>query len=173
MTRTVVESKTKTAIIGFDQPFCVIGERINPTGRKQLQAALEREDFEIVRRDAVDQVAAGRRLDPIETFFGHNSMGAFSYRDHIRAWSLMDLCMREDRERWLQNLGLERPYLLFVGNPSKPHKNLDNVVKAYAKALEIFQFDADLVCIGDRQGMEFRIRQRAEQMRLAGEQAAF
>ena len=36
MTRTIVSSATKTAIIGFDQPFCVIGERINPTGRKKL-----------------------------------------------------------------------------------------------------------------------------------------
>ena len=35
MTRTIVESKTKTAVIGFDEPFCVIGERINPTGRKK------------------------------------------------------------------------------------------------------------------------------------------
>ncbi len=43
MTRTIVESKTKTAIIGFDQPFCVIGERINPTGRKKLAAELEAE----------------------------------------------------------------------------------------------------------------------------------
>jgi 5-methyltetrahydrofolate--homocysteine methyltransferase len=34
----VIESKTKTAVIGFDQPFCVIGERINPTGRKKLAA---------------------------------------------------------------------------------------------------------------------------------------
>ena len=41
MTRTIVESKTKTAIIGFDQPFCVIGERINPTGRKILSEELE------------------------------------------------------------------------------------------------------------------------------------
>ena len=41
MTRTVVESKTKTAVLGFDEPFCVIGERINPTGRKKLAAELE------------------------------------------------------------------------------------------------------------------------------------
>ncbi len=44
---------------------------------------------------------AGRKLDPIETFFGRTSLGAFKYRDHIRAWSLMDLCLREDNERWL------------------------------------------------------------------------
>ena len=59
MTRTVVESKTRTAIIGFDQPFCVIGERTNPTGRKKLAAELEAGDFSTVEKDAVDQVAAG------------------------------------------------------------------------------------------------------------------
>ena len=41
MTRTVLESKTRTVVIGFDQPFCVIGERINPTGRKKLAAELD------------------------------------------------------------------------------------------------------------------------------------
>ncbi|SEQ84502.1 methyltetrahydrofolate cobalamin methyltransferase [Thalassovita taeanensis] len=59
MTRTIVESKTKTAIIGFDQPFCVIGERINPTGRKKLAAELEMGDFSTVEKDAIAQVAAG------------------------------------------------------------------------------------------------------------------
>ncbi|SEW15753.1 5-methyltetrahydrofolate--homocysteine methyltransferase [Aliiroseovarius sediminilitoris] len=59
MTRTIVESQTKTAIIGFDQPFCVIGERINPTGRKVLNAELEAGDFSRVQSDAVAQVAAG------------------------------------------------------------------------------------------------------------------
>jgi 5-methyltetrahydrofolate--homocysteine methyltransferase len=59
MTRTIVESKTKTAIIGFDQPFCVIGERINPTGRKKLAAELEAGDFTTVEADAIAQVAAG------------------------------------------------------------------------------------------------------------------
>ncbi len=59
MTRTVIESKTKTAIIGFDEPFCVIGERINPTGRKILAAELEQGDFSRVEADAIAQVAAG------------------------------------------------------------------------------------------------------------------
>ena len=48
MTRTIIESKTKTVVIGFDEPFCVIGERINPTGRKKLAAELELGDFFIV-----------------------------------------------------------------------------------------------------------------------------
>jgi 5-methyltetrahydrofolate--homocysteine methyltransferase len=59
MTRTVIESKTRTTVIGFDQPFCVIGERINPTGRKILNEELERGDYSRVESDAVAQVAAG------------------------------------------------------------------------------------------------------------------
>jgi 5-methyltetrahydrofolate--homocysteine methyltransferase len=62
MTRTIVESKTKTAIIGFDQPFCVIGERINPTGRKILAAELELGDYSRVEADALAQVAAGATM---------------------------------------------------------------------------------------------------------------
>ncbi|HCQ67351.1 MAG TPA: methyltetrahydrofolate--corrinoid methyltransferase [Rhodobacteraceae bacterium] len=58
-TRTVLESKSKTVTIGFDEPFCVIGERINPTGRKKLAAELEAGDFSTVEQDAVAQVAAG------------------------------------------------------------------------------------------------------------------
>lgn len=59
MTRTVIESATRTTIIGFDQPFCVIGERINPTGRKILNEELERGDYSRVEADAVAQVEAG------------------------------------------------------------------------------------------------------------------
>ena len=59
MTRTVLESKTKTVTIGFDEPFCVIGERINPTGRSKLNAELEMGDFSTVEKDALDQVACG------------------------------------------------------------------------------------------------------------------
>ena len=62
MVRTIVESKTKTAIIGFDQPFCVIGERINPTGRKILNEELERGDYSRVEADAHAQVAAGATM---------------------------------------------------------------------------------------------------------------
>ena len=59
MARTVLESATRTVVIGFDEPFCVIGERINPTGRKALSAELEVGDFSTVERDAVEQVACG------------------------------------------------------------------------------------------------------------------
>jgi glycosyltransferase involved in cell wall biosynthesis len=68
----------------------------------------------------------------------------------------------EDLLRWLRHLDLTQPYLLFVGNPAKPHKNLDTVVQAYARARRMAQFDAPLVCVGSREGSEFKIRQRAE-----------
>lgn len=50
MTQTIVESKTKTAVIGFDQPFCVIGERINPPAAKSWQLNSKRATFRPLRR---------------------------------------------------------------------------------------------------------------------------
>ncbi len=73
MTQTIVESKTKTAIIGFDQPFCVIGERINPTGRKKLAAELEAGDFSTVEMDALAQVAAGATVLDVNAGVVYNS----------------------------------------------------------------------------------------------------
>ncbi len=59
MTRTILSSPTKEVIIGFDQPFCVIGERINPTGRKLLAAEMKEGNYSRVEADALAQVAAG------------------------------------------------------------------------------------------------------------------
>jgi 5-methyltetrahydrofolate--homocysteine methyltransferase len=56
---TVLESRSSTVTIGHDQPFCVIGERINPTGRKSFAEELRAGDLSTVRVDALDQVAAG------------------------------------------------------------------------------------------------------------------
>ena len=73
MTRTVIESKTKTVVIGFDEPFCVIGERINPTGRKKLAAELESGDFSTVEKDALEQVACGAMVLDINAGVVYNS----------------------------------------------------------------------------------------------------
>ncbi|WP_367718656.1 methyltetrahydrofolate cobalamin methyltransferase [Nitratireductor sp. GISD-1A_MAKvit] len=62
MTRTIVASATREVIIGFDQPFCVIGERINPTGRRKLAAEMVAGNFETVTHDALAQVAAGATM---------------------------------------------------------------------------------------------------------------
>ena len=62
MTRTIVASATREIVIGFDQPFCVIGERINPTGRKKLAAEMQAGNFETVIKDALEQAACGATM---------------------------------------------------------------------------------------------------------------
>jgi len=62
MTHTVISSASKEVIIGFDQPFVVIGERINPTGRKLLAEEMKNGDYSRVQSDALAQVAAGAQI---------------------------------------------------------------------------------------------------------------
>ena len=62
MTRTILSSATKEVIIGFDQPFVIIGERINQTGRKILAAEMTQGNFKRVEADALAQVAAGAQM---------------------------------------------------------------------------------------------------------------
>lgn len=59
---TTIASKNTSVEICREKPTVIIGERINPTGRKKVLAALEAGDFEIVRADAVAQVQAGARV---------------------------------------------------------------------------------------------------------------
>ena len=56
---TVLSSPSKTVTIGHDQPFVIIGERINPTGRKKYQEQLRAGDLSTVEIDVADQIAAG------------------------------------------------------------------------------------------------------------------
>jgi 5-methyltetrahydrofolate--homocysteine methyltransferase len=56
---TVLRSRTKTVTIGQGRPFCIIGERINPTGRKKFAEELRAGELSTVSIDAVAQVEAG------------------------------------------------------------------------------------------------------------------
>jgi 5-methyltetrahydrofolate--homocysteine methyltransferase len=56
---TIVSSKTQTVEISRDRPTVIIGERINPTGRKKVLKALQEGNFDVVREDASSQVEAG------------------------------------------------------------------------------------------------------------------
>lgn len=60
--QTILESKTKTVIIGDDVPFVMIGEKINPSGRKKLGAEMAEGNFERVRNDAIAQVNCGAHM---------------------------------------------------------------------------------------------------------------
>ena len=58
---TVLRSKTREVVIGPDQPFCIIGERINPTGRKAFAAQLRERDLsQVVRRRAASRSPRAR-----------------------------------------------------------------------------------------------------------------
>lgn len=56
---TVLSSPGRTVTIGHDQPFCIIGERINPTGRKKFQLQLREGDLSAIEKDVADQIAGG------------------------------------------------------------------------------------------------------------------
>ena len=62
MTKTLISSDKQEITIGFDSPFCVIGERINPTGRKLLATEMAAGDYSRMLSDAVAQVEAGATM---------------------------------------------------------------------------------------------------------------
>ncbi len=62
MAETIISSKTKTVIIGEGRPFVIIGERINPTGRKLLAREMAADNYDRVVKDAIAQVEAGAHM---------------------------------------------------------------------------------------------------------------
>ena len=62
MTETLISSANKEVVIGFDRPFVIIGERINPTGRKILAEEMKIGDYSRVEADAIAQVEAGAHM---------------------------------------------------------------------------------------------------------------
>src|SRR4030065_1204513 len=56
---TKVSSPTREVILSYDRPTVIIGERINPTGRKKRADALRSGDLSVVKKEAIEQVAAG------------------------------------------------------------------------------------------------------------------
>ena len=62
MTDTVISSATKEVVLGLERPFVMIGERINPTGRKILAAEMAAGNFSRVESDALAQIAAGAHM---------------------------------------------------------------------------------------------------------------
>ena len=62
MTNTIISSASKEVIIGFERPFVIVGERINPTGRKLLTQEMAAGDYSRVEQDVLAQVAAGAHM---------------------------------------------------------------------------------------------------------------
>ncbi|MBA3279821.1 MAG: dihydropteroate synthase, partial [Geodermatophilaceae bacterium] len=56
---TVLSSATREVVVGHDQPFCLIGERINPTGRRLFQEQLRAGNLSAIEKDVAAQVSGG------------------------------------------------------------------------------------------------------------------
>ncbi len=88
---TTLQSASKTVVIGPERPFCIIGERINPTGRKAFQAQLQKGDISQLEIDIAEQVAGGAHVldinvgDPLADEVG------LMRRAVVRAQELTDL----------------------------------------------------------------------------------
>lgn len=118
----------------------------------------------LTRGDAIIAVSKSTRTDLMDYFDISGEKIEVVYQGVADAFRER---LSEDRIRdTTQRLGLSGEYVLFIGNP-KPHKNLDNVVRAFARALQLADFDAELVCIGNRETGDFKIRQRAEQLGIS------
>ena len=115
----------------------------------------------VARADRIVAVSNNTRNDVLEYFSVDEDKVRVVYNgleDRFRQ------TLREDElHAALGEDGVCRPYLLFVGNP-KPHKNLDRVIKAYARARSRAGFDAPLVCVGARPGTDFKLERRARQL---------
>jgi 5-methyltetrahydrofolate--homocysteine methyltransferase len=83
---TLVQSPTQTVTIGPDQPFVIIGERINPTGRKKLEAEMMAGNLSRVERDALAQVEAGAHILDV-------NVGVTSIEPHKTEPELMIKCI--------------------------------------------------------------------------------
>ena len=67
MPHTILSSEDKEVAIGFDYPFCIVGERINPTERMQLASEMVDGDFSRVETDAISQIDAGAHILDVNT----------------------------------------------------------------------------------------------------------
>lgn len=96
MTETVISSASREVVIGFERPFAVIGERINPTGRKLLAAELKDGDLGRVETDALAQVAAGATMLDINTGVPLTDEAALMAEAVKRVQSLTDVPLAID-----------------------------------------------------------------------------
>ena len=124
---TVLRGTTKEVVIGIDHPFVMIGEKINPTGRKKLAAAMTEGNFDYIRQLAENQIAWG--ADVLDINVGVPGLDEVSVVpkiiDLIKSISDIPLC-----------LDSSNPAVLAAGLAVAPGKPLVNSVSGEEKRLE-------------------------------------
>jgi 5-methyltetrahydrofolate--homocysteine methyltransferase len=93
--KTLLRSASDSIEIDFESPMIIIGEKINPTGRKKMAAALQAGDFEYIRELAVSQVEAG--ADVLDVNVGVPGMDDVSLMEQVvklvTTWVDVPLCL--------------------------------------------------------------------------------
>jgi 5-methyltetrahydrofolate--homocysteine methyltransferase len=96
VTHTIISSATREVVIGDDRPFVLIGERINPTGRKLLAEEMKNGDFSRVERDVLAQVEAGAHMLDVNAGIPLADEPAIMARTILLVQSLTDLPLSID-----------------------------------------------------------------------------
>jgi 5-methyltetrahydrofolate--homocysteine methyltransferase len=124
---TVLKGKTKEVTIGIDRPFVMIGEKINPTGRKKLAAALTEGNLDYVRQLVENQVAWG--ADVLDINVGVPGLDEVALIPRVVEWiaSLTDIPLCLDSGN---------PAVLAAGLAAMPGKPLVNSVSGETKRLD-------------------------------------
>ncbi len=123
---TILKSNTKEVVIGFDKPFVMIGEKINPTGLKKLGIALEQNNMDFVKELARRQVAWG--ADVLDVNVGHPGIDEIAMMAKVveAVLSVVDLPLCIDSNE---------PKILEAGLKLAPGKPLVNSVNGEEKQL--------------------------------------
>ena len=124
--QTLLKSIQKTVSIDTEGPFVIIGEKINPTGRKKMAAALQAGDFDYIKDLAQNQVAAGAQV--LDVNVGVPGMDDVALMEmvvkHLSQWVDVPLC-----------LDSPNPAALAAGLAAAPGKPLVNSVSGEEKRL--------------------------------------
>jgi len=137
---TKISSATREVIIGDEQPTILIGERINPTGKKRLSEALQTGDLEIVRREAMTQVQAGADIIDVNvTTFGVDEVtllpqGIQAVMDTVDVPLCLDSANHKALEAALK-VYKGKPLINSVNGEERSLKNVLPLVKEYGAAV--------------------------------------
>ena len=88
--QTVLRSATREVVIGHDRPFCIIGERINPTGRRIFQEQLRAGDLSAIERDVIVMVGGAPVTQEYADAVGADGYAADASQTVKRAKSLLE-----------------------------------------------------------------------------------
>ncbi len=140
---TALTSRSKTIYIGAGQPTAIIGERINPTGRKQLAADIREGQFMSVKKEALEQLRAGAHI--LDVNMGVPGIDQAYAMQHV----IQELSMLVDAPLVIDTTD---PIALEAGLKAYPGRALINSVSAEPERLEVFlplakKYGAAILCL--------------------------